>query len=103
MPHAHKYVKQPVGVEAIQVHPSNKSEDLQEFCPSLQYTPSAGIHFPPEWDTRPVQEHPGEYFFSIQSREGRVYGYLYDWIIKRDGDNFWINSEAYFAANYKAV
>lgn len=101
MPTVHKYVKQPVGIEAIQVHPSAKTKDLEEFCPSLEWNLHNGIHFPQEG--RPEQEHPGQPFFWIQSREGRVHGYMYDWIIKGDVGNFWINGEAYFATNYKAV
>ena len=102
MPHSHYYrIRDLPKFEAMQVHPSNKSADLIAFCPSLQYTRSAGIHFP--YEGRPVQEHPGEEFFTIDAVTGKSGGYLYDWIVKHPDGTFIIISEAEFASKYETA
>ena len=89
-------VKRPVEVQAIQVHPSAKSDDLKAFAPSIEYL--GGIDFHSD-DSRPTAN--ASPFFCVLSREGRVCGDLYDWILKGDGGLVWINSEETFAENYR--
>ena len=90
------YQKKPVPVEAIQVNPHGKAGDIEKFCPSVRFL--GGLHF--NQTDEPTGDSP---FFSVLSREGRVYGELYDWIIKGDGGLYWINANEYFEKNYEEV
>ena len=96
---AHMYTQRhPQVVKAIQIHPSEKSANIIEFCPSLQYLDT--IHFPSEG--RPIQEHPGYPFFEIDGANGKASGELYDWIIEKH-TGFYIIPEHEFAHDWVAI
>ena len=81
-----RYIKLPVEVEAIQVTEDNAVE-VTRFCPTFTF-----------YRTRKTGPR-----FSLKSREGVVYGYIGDWVLKGDGGLFWINAHDIFPDNYQEV
>ena len=105
MPTVHKYRERDNSVEAIQIHPSARTEDIEKFCPVLHWNgmqshgthQGNGIHFP--GSGRPVEEHPDRPFFWVN---GEV-GHLYDWVARFPDGMYMIVPEDEFARKYVAA
>ena len=88
-------------VRAIQVHPSEKSEDLKAF--GIRYTRWAGLVYKPDSD-EPTALHPKKLYFSVPTNSIRgCAGYLYDWVTKNDHHVPYVYTDRQFKAKYTKI
>lgn len=84
-------------VEAIEINPSEKTADIETFCPTLRWNRENGIDFLP--DGRRVQHYDELPFFHIGTHDGK----LFDWVVKTHKGHYLILKPHLFHGQYTPV